>query len=358
MGPGRTVGYPGGMSTLLLALSLLACTGKHADDSNVAQADADTDSDTDSDTDADVADGHYFPDAAPWYQEVTGTPVDASSATVIGSLQAAGWGNGRFQIDFSLDVLQADASTPKQDFTPTSDFYSPDCDQVPVPLPEGGNVEGETGYACTNGGDCHLLVEDRDDMRLYEMWRANVDDSGTFSGGCLAAWDMSRVYGADGRGEQCSSADAAGYPIAPLLFSADEVAAGAIDHAIRFILPNESIRDGQFFAPATHATNAGGGGTEAVPYGARLRLKADFDTSRITDPDALVVVRSLQKYGMVLADGGNIALTAQADTHTTAKWADLFDSHALVGIEPQDFDLLQLEGDATPLTFDCVRTTY
>lgn len=61
---------------------------------------------------------------------------------------------------------------------------------------------------------------------------------------------------------------------------------------------------------------------------------------------------------MVLADGGNIALTAQADTHTTAKWADLMDSHALLGIEPQDFDLLALERDAVPLTFDCARTAF
>lgn len=345
---------------MLLALSLLACTGK-ADDSDLSGEvhDSGTDgSDGVSCLDGSVAVGHYFPDAAPWYQEVVETPVDATSATVIGALQAAGWGYDRLQIDFSLDVLQADASTPKREFTPTGDFYSPDCDQVPVPLPEGGNVEGETGYACTNDGDCHLLVEDREGLRLYEMWRANVDSSGTFHGGCLAAWDMSRVYGPDGRGSQCSSADAAGYPIAPLLFTADEVAAGEIDHAIRFILPNESIRDGAFFAPATHATNSGGGGAEAVPYGARLRLKADFDTSRIADPDALVIVRSLQTYGMVLADGGNIALTAQADTHTTAKWADLIDSHALVGIEPQDFELLELDGSAIALTFDCVRTAY
>ena len=327
---------------------LVACTAKGKADAGDSAADSNA---------TGLTDGHYFPDAAPWYQPVTDTPIDDQSETVIGALQAAGWGTGRFQIDFSLDVLQADAATPKQDFTPTGDFYSPDCDQVPVPLPDGGNVEGESGYACTNGGDCHLLVEDREEQRLYEMWRANVSD-GTFQGGCLAARDMSRVYGADGRGVQCSSADAAGYPIAPLLFSADEVAAGSIDHAIRFILPNESIRDGEFYAPAKHATNASGGGDEAVPYGARLRLKDDFDTSRISDPDALVIVRELQTYGMVLADGGNIALTAQADTHTTAKWADLLDSHALVGIEPSDFDLLQLEGDAVPLTFDCVRTGY
>ncbi|MSP55868.1 MAG: hypothetical protein EXR69_09740 [Myxococcales bacterium] len=336
---------------MLLVVALFACTGKQANDTAA-------DSPSDSGQAAALTDGRFFPDEAPWYQTVTGGAVNPTSPTVIGALQPAGWGLGKFQIDFSIDLLTADASTPKRQFTPTVDFYSRDCAQLPVPLPDGGNIEGETGYACTHDGDCHLLVEDREELRLYEMWRANVDDSGVFYGGWLAAWDMSRVYGADGRGQQCTSADAAGYPITPLLFTVDEVAAGEIDHAIRFILPNESIRDGEFFAPATHATNAGGGGPEAVPYGARLRLKADFDTARIADPDALVVVRALHAYAMVLADGGNIAFTAQADTHTTAKWSDLMDSHALFGIEPQDFDLVALDGDAVPLTFECERTAY
>jgi len=344
---------------LLTLLALFACGGKDHDTSPGADGDADADADSDTDTDGGVppdAD-RYFPDSAPWYQQVTTVPVDPTSDVVIGALNAAGWGFDHFQVDFSLDLLQADASTVKREFTPTGDFYSPDCDEVPVPLPEGGNVEGESGYACEHGGDCHLLVEDREELRLYEMWRADVQ-GGEFYGGCLAAWDMSRVYGDEGRGEQCSSADAAGYPITPLLFTADEVAAGAIEHAIRFILPNESIRDGEFYAPATHGTNSDGGGDEAVPYGARLRLKPDFDTSRIEDPEALVVVTALQQYGMVLADGGNITLTAQADTHTTAKWDELFDSHALYGIEPEDFELLELSGDAIPLTFNCRRTEY
>jgi serine/threonine-protein kinase len=339
--------------SLLPLLALLACGAATPDSTG-----SDSESDSSVDSNAHVDDAHYFPDGAPWYQDVSDRAVDPTSEVVIGALQQAGWGSGHFQIDFSLDVLQADAATPKVDFTPTEDFYAPDCDQVPVPLPEGGNVEGETGYACTNGGDCHLLIEDREELRLYEMWRADVRADGTFYGGCLAAWDMARVYGDEGRGVQCTSADAAGYPIAPLLFNADEIAAGVIDHAIRFVLPNESIRDGVFYAPATHATNAGGGGDEAVPYGARLRLKPDFDVSRISDPEARVVVTALQRYGMVLADGGNIALTAQADTHTQAKWADLFDSHALYGIEPADFELLELNGPAIPLTYACERSAY
>lgn len=280
--------------------------------------------------------------------------MDATSDTVIGALQAHGWGLGRFQMDFSIEVLTADAGTERREFLPTEAFYTPDCDQVPVPVPEGGNLEGETGYACENDGDCHLIVADWASNELFEMWRADIRGD-RFAGGCLAVWDMSRVYGPEGRGDQCSSADAAGYPIAPLLFTADEVAAGEIDHAIRFALPNTIIRDGEFFHPATHATNAEGGGPEAVPYGARLRLRADYDLSQIDNASARVIARALQTYGMFLADGGNVTLMGRADTRTTAKWLDLLDSRSLDMLEPQDFELIELQGEAIPLTFDCVR---
>ncbi len=283
------------------------------------------------------------------------TAVDASSPQVMAALQAHGWGFDRFQIDFGLEVLEADASTTKLPFETTGDFYTPDCDQVPVPLPEGGAIEAESAYRCESDGDCHLIVHSPSEKRLYEMWRADVRGE-SFRGGCLAVWETDRVYPEEGRGDQCSSADAAGYPIAPLLFDADELAAGEVDHAIRFILPNDIIRDGVFFHPASHATNADGGGADAVPYGARLRLKADFDMDRLGTEEAKVLARALQKYGMFLADGGNIALTGRSDRFTEHKYADLgFDSHSMFGIEPQDFELLEL-GAERELTFECQRS--
>lgn len=338
---------------LALALLAVACTSAPGDSTGAGDSADPGDSGDPSHRDP----ARYFPDGAPWYTDVSDAPVDPDNDALIGALQDRNWGNDKFQIDWSIDVLTADATTERVEFTPSKDFYSPDCDAVPMPLPEGGNVEGESGYACTGGGDCHLLVRDDEAAQLFEMWRANVKGD-TFYGGCLAVWDMDRLYGADGRGDQCTSADAAGYPIAPLLFTADEVAAGEIDHAIRFILPNDRIRDGEFFHPATHATNAEGGGADALPYGARLRLKPDFDASRIADPDALVVVRALQKYGMFLADGGNIPLTAQNDAHSVHKWDEVFaedGSHSLFGIEPQHFEVLELDAPGVPLTFECER---
>jgi hypothetical protein len=268
-------------------------------------------------------------------------------------LQRAGFGLGRLQIDFSIEVLQAPAGTATRAFNPTEDHFSPDCDLDPVPVPTAGALEGEDGYECRSDGDCHLIVNDRARNKLFEMWRADIRGN-RFDGGCLAVWDLTRVYPPSGRGEQCTSADAAGYPIAPLLFNADEVAAGSIAHAIRFILPNARIRSGVYVHPATHGTRATSGPADAPPYGARLRLRADYPLASLST-SARVVARAMQTYGMLLADGGNVALTAQSDRFTSAKWNGLLGARDLDAIQPGDFEMVEA-GARIALTLDCVRT--
>ena len=298
--------------------------------------------------------GRYFPEGSTWYQDISAAPLDGESDAVIAWLESqGGFGLGHMQIDFSIEVVQADENTPFRAFEPTEDWYDPDCDLDDVPVPPNGALEGESGYECENDGDCHLVVVDPANDRLYEMWRANIVN-GEFFGGCLAVWDTSRVYGPSGRGENCTTADAAGYPIAPLLFTADEVAAGSIDHAIRFILPNARIREEVYVHPATHSTGATRGPGTAPPYGAHFRLRADFPLEDLPNEAARVVARALQRYGMFLADGGNVALTAQSDRFTTAKWAGRMESHDLELIQISDFEMVE-GGERFTYTGDCVR---
>ncbi len=54
---------------------------------------------------------------------------------------------------------------------------------------------------------------------------------------CAIVWNMTKDYPNSLRGDQCTSCDAAGYPIAPLLFTPEEVVHDKlIDHAIRYYL--------------------------------------------------------------------------------------------------------------------------
>jgi hypothetical protein len=308
-----------------------------------------------------------LPQGAVWNEDVSAPSLKhPSSDQMIDWLQShGGWGTGSsaFQIDFSMSVLHADANTPTVDMIgyPYDDYYSPDCDEpgtVPFPLPAGGSVEGSGDYSCDNSGeDCHLLVVQGN--QLFESYHSNVTSDGLESQ-CAVRWDLTRVYPPQGRGEQCTSVDAAGFPVSALLFNADEIYAaiqsqGDIGHAIRFILPNDEMKADVYVHPATHAGGPSNDDAYAIPYGSHFRLKADFDINAFTDNEAVrVILRGLKKYGMFLADGGNVPLTAEVDTYTTHKWdesAISMDSHSLFGIEASDFEVVAAD-PPIDLTYD------
>ncbi len=297
----------------------------------------------------------YFPPGAVWTKDISHESVDPQSSTIISWLtDAGGWGAGRMQVDWNMRVVQATKDTPSVPFHKGDSFYSADADNIKtIPLPAGGGIEGQPGYQCDiNENDCHLIVVDRGDAKLYEAYQAN-EAGNAVKANFVAVWDLSKVYPPSGRGEQCTSADAAGFPIAPLMFNADELASGEINHAIRFILPNQRIRSGVYVHPASHAGNPHGP-ESAPPMGVRFRLKASFDVSQLK-PSAQIVARAMQKYGMFLSDGGNIALTAQSDADTAAKYADVdFGTHDLGLLKVSDFEVVDL-GTPIPLTDECVR---
>jgi serine/threonine-protein kinase len=296
----------------------------------------------------------------PWTMDVSQVPPSCQSSAIITALSNAGWGTTDFQTERSIIVLQGPSGTPFRDFTTTADFYSPDCDHVSWPVPATGAVEGETGYACTHNGDCHLIVIDQPGHKLYEMWRANITGASTtqFRGGCSAVWDLTKQYGSTLRGVGCSSADGAGFPVAAMLVNADEVFAGAVNHAMRFTLPNGTIRSGIYVPPGTHSTGPTAGGPNTPPYGVRLRLKASFDENSLSSQGARVIARALKKYGMFLADGGNVPLTIASDRFTTHKWSEVGMSNdsALASLRPSDFEVVDM---GTPVNYkantDCTR---
>ncbi|HEY7054042.1 MAG TPA: hypothetical protein VH496_18195 [Mycobacterium sp.] len=303
----------------------------------------------------------------PWATDISSTAVSERSDAIISALSAmGGWGNNNaLQIDFSMPVVFSDADTPRIQVVGVDDYCGggPDCDAVPaqMPLPSGAHFEGSSDLTCdpsgnTDGqGDCHLLVVDRDDHKLYEVYQ------GTRNGESIAAqgffvWDLGKQYPPNLRGDQCTSADAAGFPIAALTPTSDEVASGAVNHALRFILPNDRMKDAVYVHPATHAGGPESTDPNAPPYGVRFRLKADFDESSYS-PAEKVILKALKQHGMLLSDGGEIALTFADDRTSTAKWADLgIDAQSFDGISVDQFEVVEL-GPEIGLTYDCVRNS-
>ena len=317
-----------------------------------------------------------FPAGAVWNQDVSSAPLHPNSASMISTLAGlGGFGYGRMQIDFGMHIVNAPAGAPLRSivgYPNAGEYYAPDCEAIgtQMPVPSNAAIEAVTGLSCANSSeDCHLLVVQGN--KLFEAYRANASGASGMQAQCLAVWKLDGIYPASNRGEHCTSADAAGFPIAPLLFNADEVynakqvPGSNLGHAIRFILPNARMASQGsgttklYVRPASHAGGPSGP-SGSVPYGSRLRLRADFPVN-LYNPAAQVILRTMQHYGIVLADGGNIALTAESDRFTTHTWAELgigsrtFDTEVPGAIvRGQAFAVLDT-GPRIVETYDCVR---
>ena len=312
--------------------------------------------------------GGLFTKPEPWTKDVSGLTKDASSDAIIAALKkAGGWGGGRLQIDFSIPLFFANTSTPRKTIEgPMPGGYpycygGTDCDAVPLqmPIPTNGNAEGSSNYTCdtsysTDGqGDCHILVVETAQQKLYELYNATQNAS-AIDALVAIVWDLTKTYPDNERGDQCTSADAGGFPIAGLLPTADEVAAGAVNHAIRFILPNPYMRKATYVHPASHAGSPSSSDPNAPPYGVRFRLKPGFDASSYNAAQK-VIIAAMKKYGMLLSDGGTIPLTFADDRTSTAKWSSLgITALSFSAITVDDFEVV---GFSTPVaqTDDCVR---
>ena len=282
-----------------------------------------------------------------WYRNVDSAPVVEHSAEMIGEMQM--WGKtGAFQIDYAFDVLDATGGTPVH--FPTGD----ESDDVLVPIPAQGSIEGDHAYdACPDGADCHLLVVDRAALKLYEVYGAHRN--GTTWTGAVSLWQLDKTYPRANRGQGCTSADAAGLAITPGLIGYRETKHGTIAHALRFTFPNARIRgvlnqsSPNVAYPASHGTKATAS-SNGPPYGARLRLKIDANDPRVKSPGGRAVVDALHHYGMILADGGDIPLLAESvksthDTDATATWDGLLESHDIDFLTPADFEVLAIPKD-------------
>jgi hypothetical protein len=310
--------------------------------------------------------GGLFTKPEPWTKDVSALPPSSRSSAIIKALNTlGGWGAGRMQIDFSIPLFFGDGSTPRQTITSrTGERYcygGPDCEAVPLqmPVPAGSYLEGSADYTCdttgkTDGqGDCHMLVVETAQKKLYELYNATKVGAAFTALGAFV-WDLTKSYPDNERGDQCTSADAGGFPIAALLPTADEVAAGAVAHALRFILPNERMKKDVYVHPASHAGGPESTDANAPPYGVRFRLKATFDETKYKTGER-VILRALKTYGMLLSDGGNIALTFADDRTTKAKWDGVgITPLSFSAIKPDDFEVVDL-GAEVPVTNDCVR---
>jgi hypothetical protein len=233
-----------------------------------------------------------FPSTNVWNRRVDSLPVRSDSATMIGAIglssvlhpdfSSLAWNGG---LGYGIPYNKVNLSTPTYH---VSFQYASESDPGPYPIPASPKIEG--------GSDAHLLLWDTEGCNLYEIFDASKS-GGSWSGGSGAIWDLrSNTLRPDG----WTSADAAGLPILPGLVRYDEVAAGAILHALRFTAPRTCS---DHIYPARH--DAGSYSCASYPpMGLRVRLKASVDISGFP-AQAQVILLALKRYGMLLADNGS-----------------------------------------------------
>jgi hypothetical protein len=227
-----------------------------------------------------------------WNKPVDRLPLRSNWRTIVSSIGAgaslhADFGSGLWDggpIGIPITVVDSTQATSFVDF-----LYDDESDPGPYPIP--GSVSIEGGAAAD--GDRHALIVDADSCTLYELF----DLHPTWSAGSGAIFDLDsntlRPVG-------WTSADAAGLPILPGLVRYEEVAAGHIDHAIRFTVKRSRRA---YVYPARHYASSLTS-TALPPMGLRLKLRAKFPVAGFP-PQARIVLRALKRYGMIVADNGS-----------------------------------------------------
>ena len=250
-----------------------------------------------------------FPPDHWWNLDISAAPVDRNSNGFINFIGAS----RRLHPDFGGD--SGDPSSPiygmpyiivtaAQPLVPVVFDYADESDSgAPgrppgYPIPEQAKTEqkwiegGLAGSDPNADGDRHLLIVDRDNRMLYELYA--VRWTGRWEAGSGAVFPLdSNARRPDG----WTSADAAGLEILPGLVRYDEaVGSNPIRHALRVTLRSTN---GYVF-PASHRAGSTAG---ALPMGARLRLKSSKDISAFPDP-VRRIFQAMKTYGLIVADNG------------------------------------------------------
>ncbi len=266
-----------------------------------------------------------FPATNVWNRTVDTLPVRSDSATLLRTMglttglhpDFSSVAGGNYGIPYNLVTSATKKVKVRFD-------YADESDPGPYPIPKKPKIEG--------GGDRHILMVDQSACRLYELWNARKVKGSGWTAGSGAIWDLrSNALRPDG----WTSADAAGLPILPGLARYDEVAAGHIDHALRFTVP---VSRRAHIYPARHDAGSTDSAS-APPMGLRLRLKASVDISHYPT-QARVLLQALKTYGMILADNGSAFYISGAPD---PGWDD--DAmHTIGAIKGSDFEVVDTSG--------------
>jgi hypothetical protein len=309
-----------------------------------------------------------FPHDNWWNADMSSAPVDPASAnyiTFIGPTRRLHPDFGGTASPGSVEIygfpyIVVSGDMPKRsvefDYSDESDGVNHATGQsfpfYPIPdqaITQAHWIEGGwPGNVDRRDTDRHLLIVDRDNRHLYELFNVFFDGA-TWRAGSGAFFDLDTN---GRRPEGWTSADAAGLAILSGLVRYDEVfGTEEIRHAFRVTV---RATNGYVY-PASHRA---GSTTGALPMGARLRLKATKDLSGFT-PELQKIFRAMKRYGLIVADNGSdMYVSGTFDT----RWNNDVLNPAFRSLTAGDFEVIALgyrpNGPAAPSNIRLTRTAF
>jgi len=275
-----------------------------------------------------------FPDDNPWNQRVDQVEIDPLSDVIIaaiggekslyGDFGAGSWNGAPIGIPYV--IVEGTQARAHIKYT----AYGDESDPGPYPVPRHAPIEGDPNQ----DGDRHVLVIDRDNWQLYELFRAFP-----IAEGQLWRADSGAIFDLSSNAQRplgWTSADAAGLPIFPGLVRYDEaVEIGEIRHALRFTV---SKSRSAYVPPASHWASRFSE-ISLPPMGMRVRLKESVDISSFPK-EVQVILLALKRYGMILADNGSDWFLSGAPD---PRWNDE-NLRTLKQLQGHDFEVILMEG--------------
>jgi len=256
--------------------------------------------------------------------------VDPNSASYVQSMTTAGNTAGFYASTGVERPNMASNGTPMTTVVPKVSYH-----KFPVQYP------WTSGFFIEPLSDGHAMVVQTQTCHLYESYNT------TYSGGVLSAysganWDMTKNFVPLSPGNP--SAMASGVPLYAGMVTMADYQSGVITHPLNWGAIAGTVSQYGFVSPAsdTDQLTFKGSGSYQLPYGARLRLRASFNTAG-WGPQASMVAQAMKTYGIILADtgsSGNALYFANAPDGSNP-WSNV-DLAALGSIKVSDFDVLTL----------------
>lgn len=286
-----------------------------------------------------------FPADNAWNRDISAAPIDPNSANLIATMGASrglhpDFGAGLYDgapIGIPYQVVSGSQGKVRINFT----AYGDESDPGPYPVPASGPVEGQRPDGGAFEGDRHVLILDKDNNRLYELYRAFLQPDGSWNADSGAVFQLDSNTVRPGGKPGWTSADAAGLPIFPGLVRYDEAASGTIRHAFRFTVSQSRKA---YVPPATHAA-ASSTDPNRPPMGMRVRLKASFVIPASFSTEGRAILQAMKTYGMIVADNGSNWYVSGAPD---ARWNNDKLLSELGSAKGSDFEVIRMDGLVTP----------